>query len=145
VVADSDAEATVDALVAGVRMLVRRMRQLQTDGELGMRQVSTLKRLEQDGPITSSALARLEEVTPQAMGATVSELDRRGLITREIDPSDGRRVLLALSDTGRALLRERRDTYVQRLATAVTAEFTPAEQERLEEAARLLQRLARTL
>jgi DNA-binding MarR family transcriptional regulator len=55
---------------------------------------------------TGADLARNAFVSPQAMGDLLSALERGNWITRTPDPGHGRRVLIGLSDEGRALLAE---------------------------------------
>jgi DNA-binding MarR family transcriptional regulator len=51
---------------------------------------------------SQSDLARLAQVEPQTMSRTVDRLVREGLVTREPDPADRRRHVLAITETGRA-------------------------------------------
>jgi DNA-binding MarR family transcriptional regulator len=55
-------------------------------------------------------LAQLLETVPPVVSAILSELEDKGLIRRQIDPEDRRRVQLSLSPEGKALhekIRER--------------------------------------
>jgi DNA-binding MarR family transcriptional regulator len=79
------------------------------------------------------------------VGATVAALQHRGLVQRAADPQDGRRVLLSLTETGREVLRSRRNARVEQLATALDTDFTPAELRQLAAAAPLLERLAQSI
>jgi DNA-binding MarR family transcriptional regulator len=56
--------------------------------------------------VTSAELARNSFVTAQTMTDMVAALERRELIVRAQDPAHGRRLLISLSDKGRAFLRE---------------------------------------
>ncbi len=56
--------------------------------------------------VTSAELARNSFVTAQTMTDMVSALERRELIVRAQDPAHGRRLLISLSDKGRAFLAE---------------------------------------
>jgi DNA-binding MarR family transcriptional regulator len=55
-------------------------------------ETSALARLDRNGAATSSELARVEQISPQSMGATMSALEARGLVARDPDARDGRRV-----------------------------------------------------
>ena len=57
-------------------------------------------------PLTSAELARNSFVTAQTMTDLVTGLDRRSLISRAPDPAHGRRILIRLTDAGRAFLDE---------------------------------------
>ena len=81
-----------EMLLASVSLLVRRMRQVQETSGLTLSERSALSRLDRDGPTTSAALARHEQISPQSMGATLSGLEERGLVDRRPDPRDGWRV-----------------------------------------------------
>ncbi len=69
-----------------------------------------------DGPRSQTDLARAARVELQTMARTVERMERRGHVTRERDPGDARRVLVARTDAGAALWRE---------ATQVEAEALP--------------------
>src|SRR6202046_5185601 len=88
------------ALRESVGLLLRRMRQQQPDGGLTMPESAALSRLNRGGPTTSSALAKLEQISPQSMGATLAGLEARGLVARHPDPADGRRVVLSGTAAG---------------------------------------------
>ena len=90
------------------------------------------------GPATSSALAKLEQISPQSMGATLAALEARGLIERTPDPVDGRRIVMSLTDAGLQVLRQRRSARAEQLARALSAGFTEAEVAQLVAAAPLL-------
>jgi len=97
------------------------------------------------GPTTSAELARHEQITAQAMGATLRGLQARGLVERGADPRDGRRVLLALTDAGRQALADKRSACTEQVARALADGFTPSELEQLAVAAPLLDRLAQRI
>jgi DNA-binding MarR family transcriptional regulator len=65
------------------------------------------------------------------MGATLAALAARGLVDRQPDPDDGRRVVISVTDAGREVLRNRRNESTERLARALSAAFTQAELEQL--------------
>jgi DNA-binding MarR family transcriptional regulator len=133
------------ALRASIGLLLRRMRQTRPDDELSLPESSALTRLDRNGPATASALARLEQISPQSIGATLSALEERGLVQRAADPQDGRRIVLSLTDTGRQTLRDKRSARTARLAQALQASFTQPELDVLAAAAPLLERLAQNI
>ena len=79
------------------------------------------------------------------MGATLSALETRGLVTRDPDPRDGRRVVLSVTEAGRQLLRDKRDARTELLAKALADGFTRQELDQLMTAAPLLERLAQCI
>src|ERR1700751_1322650 len=102
-----DVHEVASALRVSIGLLRRRLRQVQADGELTLPESSALTRLDRGGPATPSALARLEQISPQSMGATLSALDEATRLERRPDPGDGRRVVVSLSETGRQALRDK--------------------------------------
>jgi DNA-binding MarR family transcriptional regulator len=142
---DVRADEVALALLDGVGLLARRLRQLSTVGELTLPERSALSGLDRDGPAASADLARQQQVSPQSMGATLGRLEERGLIQRRRDPDDGRRIVLSATAAGRKLLRDKRNVRAQQLSDALADGFSPAELKRLLAAAPLLERLARTI
>jgi len=138
------ARAGADLRVA-VGRIARRLRQAHAVGEVTLSEVSVLARLDRDGPNTSGALAELERIRPQAMGVTLSELEGRGLVRREADRADGRKVLISVTPAGRNTLSQRRSASAERITRALAEEFTAVERRRLLAVLPLLDRLAERL
>ncbi len=126
-------------------LLLRRLRQVPTADELTLSESAALARLDRGGPATAAALARLEQISPQSMGATLGALETRGMVMRTRDPEDGRRVILSITDAGLGVLRDRRNARTERLAQALSSGFTRAELEQLTATAPLLERLAQSI
>jgi DNA-binding MarR family transcriptional regulator len=142
---DPDADRVAAALRVSVGLLVRRLRQVTRDGELSLPETAALARLDRGGPTTPSALAKLEQISPQSMGATLAALETRGLVKRRADPQDGRRAVMSVTESGLRLLRSRRNARARHLARALATDFTSAEREQLMTAAPLLERLAASI
>jgi DNA-binding MarR family transcriptional regulator len=140
-----DAGEVAAALRVSIGLLLRRLRQVRGEGELTLPESSALARLDRGGPATASALARLEQISPQSMGATLASLEAKGLIERRPDPEDGRRAVLSVTGAGLQWLRSKRNTRVEQLARVLSAGFTPAELQVLLAAAPLLERLAQSI
>jgi DNA-binding MarR family transcriptional regulator len=138
------ARAAAELKIA-VGRLVRRLRQAHAVGELTLSEMSVLSRLDRDGPAAPSALAESERVRPQAMASTLAALEQRGMVGRTPDAVDGRRVVMAVTDAGRAVIHDRRSASVARIALALEEGFTTAERRRLLAAVPLLERLAERL
>ncbi|WP_079151876.1 MarR family winged helix-turn-helix transcriptional regulator [Streptomyces sp. RTd22] len=106
---------------------------------------STLGRLDREGPARLTALAADEGVAQPSMTQLIQRLERQDLVTRVDDPHDGRVVLVAITDGGRALLAERRRDRTARLA-GLLATLPPEDEQALATAVRAaapaLQRLA---
>jgi DNA-binding MarR family transcriptional regulator len=110
-----------------------------------MPESAALTRLDRGGPATASGLARLEQISPQSMGATLGALEARGLVERRADPADGRRAVMSVTEAGRQVLHSKRSARAQQMARALSAGFTPAELRELMAAVPLLDRLAQSI
>jgi len=142
---DLDVSEVAGALRVSLGLVLRRLRQVKAEGELTLPESSALARLDRGGPATSSELARQEQISPQSMGATLAALEARGLIGRRPDPADGRRAVMSVTAAGQQMLRDRRNESTRRLATALSAGFTPAELDQLMAVTPLLERLAQSI
>src|SRR6516165_7027835 len=96
-----DAHEVAAALRVSIGLLRRRLRQVQPEGELTLPETSALARLDRGGPATPGVLAKLEQISPQSVGATLGALEARGRVERCPDPSDGRRAVMSLTEAGR--------------------------------------------
>ena len=94
---------------------------------LSLTTVSVLNRLHREGPVRLTALATGAGVSQPAMTELVQRLSRQGLVTRMSDPADGRVALVDITDTGRALMADRRQARHDRLADLLAT--LPAEDE----------------
>jgi DNA-binding MarR family transcriptional regulator len=122
--------------------LARRLRQRPLTGELSQPESAALAKLTRDNAMTVADLARAEDVRPQSMGAIVGALERRGLLKRQRDRTDGRRVLIAVTKAGREAIDRGRTPRGDQLAAGLASGFTDEELEQLVAAAPLLGRLA---
>ena len=142
---EPDVSDVAVALRDSIGLLLRRMRQQRPDGALTLPESAAMTRLNRGGPTTSSALAKLEQISPQSMGATLAGLEARGLVARHPDPEDGRRVVLSVTEAGQQILLDKRNARTDQLAQALSAGFTADEIRQLAVAAPLLERLAQTI
>jgi DNA-binding MarR family transcriptional regulator len=142
---EPDVSDVAGALRVSIGLLLRRLRQVQAGDDLTLPESSALARLDRGGPTTPGALAKLEQISPQSMGATLAALEARGLVQRRPDPGDGRRAVISATEAGLRTLRDRRNARTQRLAQALSAGFTRPELEQLMAAAPLLERLAQSI
>jgi DNA-binding MarR family transcriptional regulator len=140
-VEDLDVDSVAAALKVSIGLFVRRLRQSSIQDDLSLPELSALSRLERAGSATTSDLARVDQITPQAMGATLAALEERGLVERRRDPADGRRVAMSVTEAGRQALRNKRSAQTGQLAKALASGFTQAEVETLRAAAPLIERL----
>jgi DNA-binding MarR family transcriptional regulator len=112
------------ALAADFERIVGLFRSLvPPSGGLSMTAAVTLATLERVGPQRLTDLAAREGVTQPAMTQLITRLEDSGLARREHDPADGRVVLVAITDHGRATLAGRRAVRSERLG-AILAELS---------------------
>lgn len=142
--ADDDLIQVATALRAAVGMIKRRTRANRTT-ELTSPEIAVLSRLDRNGPDTIAGLARWEQITPQAMGATVGRLEDRELVVRSPHPTDGRRRVFELTPAGRDRIHGARDDVTRQIAAELAGRFTDAEVAAIRDAAPLIQRLAQYL
>ena len=136
---------SVSALAAELHTLSgklkRRLREQASAGDLTPSQAAVLRHLSQSGPATVTALAQMEGVRSQSMGATVAVLENLGMVKGSPDPRDGRQTLLSLTPACRELFRTGRAARQDWLMRAIQTKLTPDEQAQLAFALRLLNRL----
>ena len=133
--------ALADTLRVALVRLGRRMRQQRADQQLSPHHLSALGAIQQLEEPTLARIAAAECVKPPSMVKTLQFLEDLGYVERSPHPSDGRMVVLRISDKGEemiASMRERRN----RVLAASIAKFTPEEREILAKAVPLLERLA---
>jgi DNA-binding MarR family transcriptional regulator len=89
-------------------------------------QYTALTVLERHADMSSAQLARHSFVTAQSMADLIGALEARGLIERHRDRTDRRRLVVALTAEGRALLDRYRDE-VTALEASMVAGLLPDE------------------
>lgn len=136
--------ALVDELATLFGKLKRKLRAQASGGDLTPSQAAVLIHLDRNGPTTVSALARLEGVRPQSMGATVASLEGMDLVAGTPDPRDGRQTILSLTPTCQKMIRTGRAARHEWLRRAIQAKLTPQEQAQLKAALGLLSRIVDT-
>jgi DNA-binding MarR family transcriptional regulator len=140
------AARTDSGLAAELRISVMRLRrrlanERHPDNELSINAMAVLGLLHRNGELTVGELAALERVQPPSMTRTVNCLEDGGYVARRPHDTDGRQVLVVLSDLGREKVladRARRDAWLaQRLR-----DLTPEERAVLRRAAPILDQLS---
>ncbi|MCV2395091.1 MarR family transcriptional regulator [Actinotalea sp. M2MS4P-6] len=119
---------------------VRRLRLERSSDQITDGQYSVLAALANRGPMTPSALAEDQHVAAPPMTRTVTALADAGLVRRDADPSDGRQVLVSITEAGLVEVKETRRRRNEWLSSRL-AELTPEEREVLAQAAVLLDRV----
>jgi DNA-binding MarR family transcriptional regulator len=111
-------------LGTALERVVALIRSLNTNHVMSRSASGTLATLERVGPSRLTALATREGVTQPAMTQLISRLESAGLVSRGPDPTDGRVVQVAITETGRRTMALRRAERTERLA-ALLARLSP--------------------
>lgn len=143
---DTDAAATAlhkeasDLRIATFR-LARRLRTQRAIDSMSDGQFAVLAAVFVHGPHTLGDLADRERVSAPAMNRTVNCLQDAGYLSRSADESDGRKVVIDLTDDGRAVVAEtarRRDAWLEQSLS----ELTPDDRDILHRATEIMERMA---
>ena len=95
-------------------------------------------------PITPGALADYLNLPPQNVSRNVIDLESQGLVSREIDPDNHRKVILSLTDAGRQFVVKHRKKVHDNLEASFSA-LSPDEQGMLVDASRIAATLLRKI
>jgi len=141
-VARTDAGLASELRLSVMRLRRRLANERHPDNELSLNQMAVLGCLyRHGGALAIGELALAERVQPPSMTRTVNCLEQSGDVVRRPHETDGRQVVVELSDQGRARLladRDRRDAWLARRLR----ELTPDERAILRKAAPILENLA---
>ncbi|ODT25511.1 MAG: MarR family transcriptional regulator [Microbacterium sp. 69-7] len=121
--------------------LARRLRSQRAVDTMSDAQFAVLAALSVHGQHTLGELADRERVSAPSMNRTVNGLEESGYLTRTTDADDRRKVNIALTDAGRAVVEEtvrRRDSWLEDALAALTA----SQRELLRSAAELMREVA---
>ena len=119
----------------------RRLRSQRAVDTMSDAQFAVLAALSVHGQHTLGELADRERVSAPSMNRTVNGLEESGYLTRTTDADDRRKVNIALTDAGRAVVEEtvrRRDSWLE----DALAELTASQRELLRSAAELMREVA---
>jgi DNA-binding MarR family transcriptional regulator len=130
--------ATASDLYLFAAQLLRRQR---AGSVFPAHQLMALARLSREGASTTSRLALAERVRQQSMAQTVADLTANDLVRRRPDPTDGRKVLLEITEEGEAVLQRERQARMAWLAAAIDERLDAEERLLLDKAVALLDRL----
>ncbi|WP_324192879.1 MarR family transcriptional regulator [Nocardia transvalensis] len=102
----SDLRALAADLSLAVVRLTRHLRGRRADAQISLTQLSALATLNREGAMTPGALAAKERVQPPSMTRVIASLSELQLVERKPHPTDGRQIIVSLSDAGRALIQD---------------------------------------
>lgn len=128
-------------LVGAIARMYRRLRAERGADELNDTQYTVLAMVTREGPRSPSELGAFARVTPPSMHQAIGCLVDAGLVSRESDPGDGRRVLVVATPKGQQVaddIRRRRHEWLDSRLDALS----PDERKTLADAARILRGIA---
>jgi DNA-binding MarR family transcriptional regulator len=136
-----DTAALAHDLRLAVMRLSRRLRTQRVDTTVTLTHLAALSTLRRHGPMSPGELAAHERVQPPSMTRVVVALEGMGLVSRTPHPTDGRQVVISLTEAAETLLTDEaraREAWL----TGQLQQLTPAERDVLREAAVLVDKLA---
>jgi DNA-binding MarR family transcriptional regulator len=110
-------------------------------GELTQGQIRALFTIDKSGEATAGELAKAAELSPASVSSMLDHLERDGIVSRHRSASDRRVVVVTLTDSGRALLDDKREAWRARGAQALAG----VSDEHLVAAADVMHRMAAML
>jgi DNA-binding MarR family transcriptional regulator len=140
-VARTDAGLASELRVSVMRLRRRLANERDPANDLSIATMAVLGSLFRHGDLTVGELAGLERVQPPTMTRKVNGLEEGGYVARRAHDTDGRVVVVSLTELGRARVvadRKRRDEWLARQLRDLTAE----ERDALRAAAPIIQRLS---
>ncbi|WP_375480764.1 MarR family winged helix-turn-helix transcriptional regulator [uncultured Jatrophihabitans sp.] len=107
--------------------LTRLVRNQRADMSVTLTELSAMAALEKYGRMSAGELATCERVQPPSMTKVLAKLEDRGLVRREVHPTDRRQAIIEITEPGLALLdseRSSRNAWLsRRLETLSAAEL----------------------
>ena len=140
-VARTDAGLASELRLSVMRLRRRLANERDPENELSIATMAVLGCLMRHGEMTIGELAGLERVQPPSMTRKVTSLEAGGYVARRAHETDGRAVVVTLTERGRDTVvadRRRRDEWLARQLRDLTA----AEREVLRAAAPIIEKLS---
>ena len=132
-----------DLSLAVVR-LARHLRGRRADAQVSLTQLSALSSLSEHGPMTPGGLASRERVQPPSMTRVIASLADAGLVSRAPHPTDGRQIIVSLTDSGCALLSDESSAR-EKWMTARLTELDPAQRDLLRQSVAIIGTIVNTI
>ncbi|MGY1812891.1 MarR family winged helix-turn-helix transcriptional regulator [Blastococcus sp. SYSU D00820] len=136
-----DTAALAHDLRLAVMRFSRRLRTQRVDTSVTLTHLAALSTLKRHGAMSPGELAAHERVQPPSMTRVVVALEGMGLVTRSPHPSDGRQVVIELTEAAEELLTaeaQAREAWL----TEQLQELTAEERAVLRDAATIMEKLA---
>jgi DNA-binding MarR family transcriptional regulator len=138
---DKHIETEAIEFMQSLGVLIRRARAAAASLGLSLTESAVLRRLAVEGPATTADLARAESMKPQSMGTTISALEEQGMVRRKPHPTDGRQMLIELTEAGASVRDSVKDAKRTWLAQAIE-QLGEQDRETLFKAGEIIRRLA---
>jgi len=122
--------------------LMRRLRKQSGKQAFSTTEQATLALLDSNGPMLPSELAEAHHISAQGVSQIVNRLFDQGIIDKEPDLSDKRKIYVSLTKSGHQELLAIRSIRSKWLAETIGDALTLKEKNTLQEAIDLLDRLA---
>lgn len=120
---NNNPDQLAEDILLALRRIMRSMdiasRQLISKHGLTTPQLMCLQHMLEQGPMTTGMLAQAVSLSPATVTGILDRMERRGLVTRERRPEDKRRVLVAITDVGRAAAEAAPSYLAERLTKAL--------------------------
>ncbi len=136
-----DVAPLANELRLAIHRMTRRLRQQHPTHDLTLTQISALAIIWREGSITAGELAVREQVRPPSITRVVDGLVAAGVVVRKDNPSDGRQVLVEITQEGVS----RMESYVEAREAWLAqqlADLSVKDRETLRRAAVILNELA---
>jgi DNA-binding MarR family transcriptional regulator len=103
----------------GAERRLRARDQRCAKGDLTQAQIRALFTIDVKGEATAGDLAKAAELSPASVSTMLDTLERDGIVERRRSESDRRVVVVTLTESGRALLNEKRERWRARVREAL--------------------------
>jgi DNA-binding MarR family transcriptional regulator len=136
-----DTAALAHDLRLSVMRFSRRLRNQRVDTSVTLTHLAALSTLKRHGPMSPGELAGHERVQPPSMTRVVVALEGMGLVTRTAHPTDGRQVIIGLTQAAEDLLSAEARAREAWLSSRLQ-ELSPEDRATLRDAAAIMDKLA---
>lgn len=121
--------------------LTRLVRNQRVDTSVTLTQLSAMYMLNSRGPMSPGELASCEKVQPPSMTKVLANLEDQGFVRRDRHPTDGRQMIISITESGVDLLDSERQSRTLWLSRQL-AELSPDERALLQRIVPILDKLA---
>ncbi|WP_308402753.1 MarR family transcriptional regulator [Streptomyces sp. AC550_RSS872] len=139
--ADSNTDLDVGDLTRAIENFNRYYIRLPEVQKLSFTTLSVLDTLAVSGPKRLTELVTTEQISQPGLTQLVTRLERDGLVERRPDPTDGRAVLVRITENGRKIGQARHEDRGRHLIPLI-AQLTSTERQAIAAALPALTRLA---